>query len=176
MKGLWNQKGFTVVELIVAMAVLAILGAAVSGLVRTGLSAYARVSDTHYTETEARTALSLVTTQLRKHDATGAIEVVTGQHLGLRDDPAGEDKEAGIVIWFESGTVYTAQTADINLLPSMDIATPIAQVYGLTVTEEATADSMGLAYKVTVSFGAEGEKQLSQTVTQRSAAAPRVEP
>lgn len=167
MKRLWNQRGFTVVELIVTMAVLAILGATVSGLVRTGLSAYGRVSDTHNTETEARTALSLVTTQLRKHDATGAIDLADGQTLRLRRDPVAENK--GTVIWFTGGTVYTAQTENVNITPDIADATAIARVYDLHIEIALTENTPSLSYQVTVTYGASGEKELSQTVTQRSA-------
>ena len=167
MKRLWNQRGFTVVELIVTMAVLAILGATVSGLVRTGLSAYGRVSDTHNTESEARAALSLVTTQLRKHDATGAIDLADGQTLRLRRDPVAENK--GTLIWFAGGTVYTAQTEDVTATPAAADATVIAQVYGLDMKIVPTDNALSLSYQVTVTYGASGEKTLSQTVTQRSA-------
>ena len=169
MKRLWNQRGFTVVELIVTMAVLAILGATVSGLVRTGLSAYGRVSETHNTETEARAALSLVTTQLRKHDATGAITVDSDKKtLRLRGDPVADGK--GAVIWFDGGTVYTAQTDTVNITPATADATAIAHVYDIEIDTGETKNTLGLSYRVTVTYGEAGGKTLSQTVTQRSAA------
>ena len=170
MKRLWNQRGFTVVELIVTLAVLAILGGTVSGLVRTGLSAYGRVSSTHNTEAEARAALSLVTTQLRKYDATGAITVAPGgQTLRLRRDPAGAKKDEGAVLWFAAGTVYSAQTEDVNTTPNTADAAAIAQVHDLSIAEEFTQNDLVPSYRVTVTYGEEGEKTLSQTVTQRSA-------
>lgn len=167
MKRVWNQRGFTVVELIITMAVLAILGATVSGLVRTGLSAYGRVSATHNTETEARAALSLVTTQLRKHDATGAIDLGDGQTLRLRRAPAVDD--GGTVIWFDGGTVYTAQTDNVLVTPNIEDAAAIAHVYGLHIERVPTDNNLGLSYQVAVKYGESGEKELSQTVTQRSA-------
>lgn len=170
MKRLLNQKGFTLTELIVAMAVLAILGSVVTSLVKTGLSAYGQVSGTASAETEARTALSLVTTQLRRHDATGAVMVLSSTRLGLREDPGAGD--GGNVVWFDAadGTVYTAQVSDVTQEPEKEKGNAIAAAEGLAIEQVVSEDHTSLAWKVTVIY--DGGKELSQTITQRSAAMP----
>ena len=101
MRQIHNNKGFTFIELVIAMAVMAILGAAVTGLVRTGLSSYTNISGDMEGETEARTAMSLLSVQLRQNDETGLIDIDNlHQILRIKDTAA---STACAVIWFENG-------------------------------------------------------------------------
>lgn len=165
-----NRSGFTLMELLVTMLVLMILGSTIGGLVRTGLSSYGNIkSDAEY-ETEARTALSLITVQLRQHDETGSITYYAAQkRLKLRTDPL---YDAGNVIWFADGTVYLAQVLDVDEIVSTADATPVAAVLDMDITQQLQDDNT-YVYTVTIDYGADeaSKKTLSQTVTQRSQAA-----
>ena len=108
MKFLRSKKGFTVIELVVTMAIMGILSMSVAGLVRTGLSSYKHISSDMSYETEARAALSLITVQIRQHDETDAIAVDSAnKKIKLKDAPG---NSAGTIIWFEDGTVYSVKT------------------------------------------------------------------
>jgi len=169
MRFLRDKKGFTLIELVVAMVVFAILGGAVAGMIQAGLNSYSRISDDMYTETEARTVLSLVTVQLRQHDATGAIVVDEAQKvIGLRDDPS---LPGGTIIWFSGNTLYTKEVTNVTVVPSLteDNVNAVAQVYDFHISMGAAAGGTAYNYTVTVYYGSAGEKHLTQTITQRSA-------
>lgn len=169
MRMLKNRRGFTLIELVIAMAVLAILGGAIAGVLQTGLRSYSRISESMYTETEARTALSLVTVQIRQHDATDAITVdAANDIIRLKDDPA---YDAGTVIWLEDGTLYCTQVSDVGTIPEADDAEAIAQIYGIDLSQGVSGSGTSLEYTVTIYYGEDGGKHLSQTITQRSAPA-----
>lgn len=164
-----NRGGFTLIELVIAMAVLAILGGAIAGVLQTGLRSYSRISESMYTETEARTALSLVTVQIRQHDATGAITVDGANNIiRLKDDP---DYTAGTVIWLEGGTLYCIQASDVGAIPEAEEAEAIAQIYDIDLNQDISDSGTSLQYTVRIYYGTDGNKHLSQTITQRSAPA-----
>lgn len=164
-----NRKGFTLIELVIAMAVLAILGGAIAGVLHTGLRSYSRISESMYTETEARTALSLVTVQIRQHDATDAITVDGANNIiRLKDDP---DYTAGTVIWLEDGTLYCTKVSDVGTLPEAEEAEAIAQIYDIDLSQGVSDSGISLEYTVKIYYGEDGDKHLSQTITQRSAPA-----
>ena len=167
MRFLRNKKGFTLIELIVAMVVFAILGGAVAGMIQAGLGSYGRISDDMYTETEARTALSLVTVQIRQHDATDAISVNSDTAIGFMDAPP---LPGGTVIWFSGDTLYTREATDVTISQTDSDDYAIAKILDFRIVRNPSGDGLTFAYTVTVTYGSAGgdEKELSQTITQRS--------
>jgi prepilin-type N-terminal cleavage/methylation domain-containing protein len=163
-----NKKGFTLIELLVSMMVLAILGAMVTALVRTGLSSSGRIATDMAQETEARTAMSLVTVQIRKHDETGAIRMGSSD-VTFRDYPG----SSGRKIWFEDGalklqeyTMVSDETTNVYPQPLR-----IAEVLDFSVTTPDDLVPGGTAtYTITIVYeGGMGESRtLTQSVTQRS--------
>lgn len=63
-----SQKGLTLVELILAMAIMSILMAAYYSLFFTGNRHYEYVHDSYRKQNEARIAMSYVTTRIRQND------------------------------------------------------------------------------------------------------------
>lgn len=63
-----SQKGMTLVELIMAMAIMSILMAAYYSLFFTGNRHYEYVHDSYRKQNEARIAMSYVTTRIRQND------------------------------------------------------------------------------------------------------------
>jgi prepilin-type N-terminal cleavage/methylation domain-containing protein len=63
-----NHKGFTLVELIVVMAMMALLGSTLLTVVGTGGNQYRRIHESYRNENEARIALSYITVKIRQHD------------------------------------------------------------------------------------------------------------
>ena len=175
MRFLRNKKGFTLIELVVAMVVFAILGGAVAGMIQSGLNSYGKISDDIYTETEARTALSLITVQIRQHDATDAITVDTpNKVIRLRNNPASATDLSGTVIWFSVDTLYSAQVEDTTAaLPGTgdEVTKSVAKIHDITLSQGVAPGGTAFDYTITVSYTDTGAKQLSQTVTQRSAPA-----
>jgi len=184
-----GNKGMTILELLVTMAVLSLVGAMVLGLVGAGRSSSNRIQTDIATDTEARTAMSLITVSIRQHDATGAIELVNvgaqTERLKLRANPfaiSAEEREKGKVILFREGddgmcTIYAVDRTGegqsvsdpVDVMPLADIE-PIAVVRSVRITEDIVDNS--LVYNIVITYGAGGrEKTLEQSVTLRSAIA-----
>lgn len=70
-----SQKGFTLIELIVAMAIMSILLTMYFSLFFAGGKQYEFVYDSYRKQNEARIAMSFITTKIRQNDA-----LVTGTH------------------------------------------------------------------------------------------------
>ena len=184
-----GRKGMTILELLVTMAVLSLLGAMVLGLVGAGRRSSTRIQTDIADDTEARTAMSLITVSIRQHDATGAIELVNvgaqTERLKLRAHPfaiSAEEREKGKVILFREGddgmcTIYAVDRTGegqsvsdpVDVMPLADIE-PIAVVRSVRITEDIVDNS--LVYNIVITYGAGGrEKTLEQSVTLRSAIA-----
>ncbi|NLM84967.1 MAG: prepilin-type N-terminal cleavage/methylation domain-containing protein [Clostridiales bacterium] len=184
-----GRKGMTILELLVTMAVLSLLGAMVLGLVGAGRRSSTRIQTDIADDTEARTAMSLITVSIRQHDATGAIELVNvgaqTERLKLRANPfaiSAEEREKGKVILFREGddgmcTIYAVDRTGegqsvsdpVDVMPLADIE-PIAVVRSVRITEDIVDNS--LVYNIVITYGAGGrEKTLEQSVTLRSAIA-----
>jgi len=179
----------TILELLVTMAVLSLLGAMVLGLVGAGRRSSTRIQTDIADDTEARTAMSLITVSIRQHDATGAIELVNvgaqTERLKLRANPfaiSAEEREKGKVILFREGddgmcTVYvvdrTGEGQSVSDSPdfmNLSELEPIAVVRSVRITEDIVDNS--LVYNIVITYGAGGrEKTLEQSVTLRSAIA-----
>jgi len=163
-----NKKGFTFIELVVAMAISAILGVMLVSTLHTGLRAYKGVSEDMLSETQARTALSLITVQIRKHDQTGAISCSTDLDgvptMYFYEDPL--DTDSYTKITFVKPVPPEAEGA---VTVTEDIAgTPreIARVRGLTITESVNQYGAPM-FTVTVEYG--DARVLTQSVMMRSA-------
>jgi len=184
-----GNKGMTILELLVTMAVLSLVGAMVLGLVGAGRRSSTRIQTDIADDTEARTAMSLITVSIRQHDATGAIELVNvgaqTERLKLRANPfaiSAEEREKGKVILFREGddgmcTIYAVDRTGegqsvsdpVDVMPLADIE-PIAVVRSVRITEDIVDNS--LVYNIVITYGAGGrEKTLEQSVTLRSAIA-----
>jgi prepilin-type N-terminal cleavage/methylation domain-containing protein len=176
LKRLKNKKGFSFLELVIAMAIMGLLGTMVVGLVKTGLTSSGRIRDDMSSETEARAALSLITVQLRRHDATGAIRIDTvNEEIELLKNPnaAPPAHLNGTVISYGGGDVYAQDTTDVSGPVSTAGLTPIARVVDVAVTFDLNDAGTAITYDITVTYGAPGNlKELKQTVTQRSNPAP----
>ncbi len=74
-----NNKGFTLIELIVGMAVMGILTVMLLYVFTAGRNSYQTLNDSSKAENEARIAMSYLTTQIRQNDAVttsgGGIDV-----------------------------------------------------------------------------------------------------
>lgn len=174
MRVLRNRRGFTLIELVVAMAVGVILGAMLMTTLRTGLVSFGKISDDMQAESQARSALTLLTVQIRQHDETDAISVLTGQSMQLRDDPANPDTSTYTVVSYQDGALIS-QKFD----PAVSTATPVsqatvAQIDGLLIGIGTDMGTGAVMYSIQIQYGkaqygGEG-RWLKQTVTQRSAA------
>jgi len=78
-----NEKGFTLVELIVAMAIMSVLMAMYYSLFFSGGRHYEIVHDSYKKQNEARIAMSFITTKIRQND----LIISDTQAVSVQEDP-----------------------------------------------------------------------------------------
>ena len=172
-----GKKGFTLIELVVALAISAILGVILVSTVRTGLASYKFVDSDMMSESEARAALSLVTVQIRRHDATGAILLGSEEEdngvIKLIDDPTlpAEEQSYSVIFFTEDGVLMAEEYAANGTLIS---SAAVAKLNTFTVTQDVNAFNIPV-YFISLTYGENG-RVLEQAVTQRSAGVPTPEP
>ena len=114
-----SKKGLTLVELILAMAIMSILMAAYYSLFFTGNRHYEYVHDSYRKQNEARIAMSYVTTRIRQNDVLldgperHAVSIATsGSRQWLRI----ESKDADGKQQYEHIYGYTGPGGDMRLM------------------------------------------------------------
>ena len=162
-----NRHGFTLIELLVAMAVSVILGTILMTTLRTGLVSFGRISDDMQTESQARSALTLLTVQIRQHDESGAISVPTGQSMQFLDYPS-NPQTSYTVVSYESGMLVSRKYADLSVPSAAPVSVAnVAQITGLLIGTGTDSETGALMYTIQIEYG--DGRELMQTVTQRSA-------
>jgi len=150
-----SRKGYTLVELLLAMAILSILAASLSALLSTGSNLFANAEKSYQSQIEARTALSYITVKIRQNDASGAIEV---KRMANISSLSGEERDVLIIkehlgggkcwlIYFENGVLYekycdlsSVSPEELHLVPAHVIAEGLSTVL---MDEELQAEDSG---------------------------------
>ena len=88
-----GERGFSVIELLIALAIMALLGSSLIALMGAGGDAFRRVLSDRDAQAEARIAVSYVTVKIRQNDARGRVsieasdsEAYPGNVLKIKDD------------------------------------------------------------------------------------------
>jgi len=111
-----SQKGMTLVELIMAMAIMSILMATYYSLFFTGNRHYEYVHDSYKKQNEARIAMSYITTRIRQNDVLlddHAVSIGTAgsmQWLSIESEDADRDPQ------YEYIYGYTGPGGDMRLM------------------------------------------------------------
>ena len=167
-KPIKSKKGFSFIELVVVMAIMSIVGATVAGLLRTGLSASGRISEDMAYETEARTALSLITVKLRQYDATGAIDVISSDQVWFYDNI---ENKSGTAIRFKDGGLYSYRLSGGIVAETGE---PIAYISGFEISD-SVSDPACLSHTISRCFTERTAKACLRRL-QRSAPQPKPSP
>jgi len=111
-----SKKGLTLVELILAMAIMSILMAAYYSLFFTGNRHYEYVHDSYRKQNEARIAMSYVTTRIRQNDVLLDDHAVSIAKSGSRQWLRIESKDADGKQQYEHIYGYTGPGGDMRLM------------------------------------------------------------
>ncbi len=178
-KKLKNKSGFTIIELVVAMAIMGILGGVVASLVTMGTSSYQKVNTDLDYQTQARTAMSFITVQLRQHDEAGLVLMTDGSGVSTDTfdgsgrvyfcdkDPATVPGTPGKYIEIVGDELSYVSFSDKGDSTTYLDAIPIAVVRGLNITK-TTANGRE-TYDITVEYG--DGRQMTESIALRHDAA-----
>ena len=147
-----SQKGMTLVELIMAMAIMSILMAAYYSLFFTGNRHYEYVHDSYRKQNEARIAMSYVTTRIRQNDVLLDDHAVSIAKSGSRQWLRIESKDADGDSQYEYIYGYTGPGGDMRL---MSVVTRKADIDSVELDSgNVIADGLsGIVFSSTVQNG-----------------------
>ncbi len=166
LKFLKSNKGFSLVELIVVMIILAMLGGAVLSLVSSGGASYRKASDNLDAQQEARIAMSYINVKLRQNDRLGAVELVQREINESNVDVLKIEKPTGEYWWiyFYNGVLYERVGATFT---GYVREAEIASVSGIALNDYEDNGSKGIEMRVDYFDGTEA-KNLKQLIILRS--------
>lgn len=104
-----SRRGYTLVELMLVMLLLALFGITIMTLIQSGSTAYQKIVDNRNAESDARIAINYLDVRVRQSDERGAVTV--------RENPLGEgnalvirerfdDVDYFTWVYFLDGTLY----------------------------------------------------------------------
>ena len=76
-----DQSGFSIIELLIALTLMAFLATSLLTIITAGGDAFSRVLDEKTAQSEARIAISYITVKLRQHSSRGLVSVVPSDSL-----------------------------------------------------------------------------------------------
>lgn len=170
-----NKSGFTIIELVVAMAIMGILGGVVASLVTLGTSSYKKINTDLDYQTQARTAMSFLTVQLRQHDEAGLVSLTDGSGVEtdtftgsgkiwfFDKDPSLHPDTAGKYAQVSGGELQYVSFTNKSESTSFEPAVPIAQVQGVSLTR--TQVNGKDTYALIVDYG--DGRQLTEAIALR---------
>jgi len=82
MKQLTNNKGNTLIELVMVMLLMVLFGVTIYTLIFAGSQTQQRLQENKEAQADARIALNYVNVRLRQNDAAGKIRIVTDEETG----------------------------------------------------------------------------------------------
>ena len=152
-----SNRGYTLVELITAMAILALLGGSLYTLFFSGSKTYAVAHDSYLAQNSARTAMSYITVKIRQNDAVissapGIVSSnisVSGSALAIKT-PSSPDLQ----IYSEDGKLME-KTGDDDAVMITD------GIDNVRFTTSASSIGISVIYEG-------GKKSLDETVTLRA--------
>lgn len=94
-----SRQGYTLVELVLVMLLLALFGVTIMTLIQSGTTAYQKIVDNRDAESDARIAINYLDVRVRQNDERGAITV--------RQNPLGEGNALVIRERYDEIDYYT---------------------------------------------------------------------
>lgn len=125
------NKGYTLVELMLVMLLLALFGIVIMTLIQSGSTAYAKVVENRNAESDARIALNYLDVRLRQNDELGAVRVEEnplgpGNALVITEEYDGVNYHTWV--YFLDGTLYECALLLEGEEVQVDRSEPIAQL------------------------------------------------
>ncbi len=165
-----SNKGFTLIEAIAAMAIMAIFSGALYTLFFSGGKTFQVVHDSYKAQNDARIAMSYITVKIRQNDMVTiggsgpehAVQIIDDEHLRIRD---ADDVNYW---WIYRVDKELRESKDGISLTTTNSAV-IADIEDVTFAPEISAETGAQSIRITIDYldGAT-PRVLEETVTLRS--------
>lgn len=169
-----NNKGFTLIELIVVLAIMGIMGSMLVSMMHTGAMTFRSTYDTADAQNDARVAMSYLTVKIRQNDArpndgTDGIKVIVSDTGSFQALQIKDSQNTGFSFWIycADGKLRQQYAADAAGFDSihLDSGMEIANISDLDVQKEEA--------KITLRVkSSDNSVDLTQIVTLRSSLTP----
>lgn len=169
-----NNKGFTLIELIVVLAIMGIMGSMLVSMMHTGAMTFRSTYDTADAQNDARVAMSYLTVKIRQNDArpndgTDGIKVIVSDTGSFQTLQIKDSQNTGFSFWIycADGKLRQQYAADAAGFDSihLDSGMEIANISDLDVQKEEA--------KITLRVkSSDNSVDLTQIVTLRSSLTP----
>ena len=164
-----NNRGFSLVEVVFVMALLAVFGAATYALVAVGGDTYERVVSNRDVNARLRTAASFIGMRMRQNDEYGAVGIekggICGDMLVFTQDIEGTENKTYVYMYEES--LYEASIGEgVEFTPEAGFE--ICRISGLEIDYlEGRGGAQAIEYSVYAEDGGKGMK-ISSVIAVRS--------
>ncbi|MEA4901304.1 DUF4860 domain-containing protein [Desulfitobacterium sp.] len=170
-----NNKGFTLIELIVVLAIMGIMGGMLVSMIHTGAITYRSTYDMADAQNDARVAMSYLTVKIRQNDArpndgTDGIKVIVSDTGSFQALQIKDSQNTGFSFWIycADGKLRQQYAADVAGFDGAHLDSSgmeIANISDLDVQKEEA--------KITLRVkSSDNSVNLTQIVTLRSSLTP----
>ena len=168
-----HKRGYTLVELLLVMLLLALFGITVVTIIQSGSVAYAKVADNRAAESDARIAVGYIDVRIRQNDVQGGLQLV-GNPLGEGNALIFREliDETIYVTWifYVDGVLYECPLLYDHEVPTLPICQPIATLDDFTFERISNmAIKQTATYTVRRGENETSSEQLSSTIVLRAA-------
>lgn len=166
-----NEKGNSLVELIMVMALLILFGVTIYTIIYSGAEAQNKIIENKDAQTDARIALSYVNVKLRQNDSSGRVSIETFPETGenaivLKGVDYSGDVPLDTWIFYDDNALY-----EYNGLsgeePEKSLSLPVIESDGLVYSVEYDEESNSIKNTITYEYGGES-KTISSLIHLRS--------
>ena len=157
-----TQSGFSVVELLIALAIMSLLATSLLTIISSGGEAFRSIFDVKDAQGEARVALSYITVKIRQNNALGRISVVpsdsvtnTGNVLKIAGDPDNAVGENYFIYYEESPDGGAGRLVEkYSSMPGVDEPKNAVKIADISGFDISYTDEAHTAIKISVSCDA----------------------
>jgi prepilin-type N-terminal cleavage/methylation domain-containing protein len=177
-----NQKGFSLIELVVAIAILSIVGLGVVAFLSTSTQSYASVSQNVDVQEEAQTAVNQIVSLMQNAEMgiTGTDRSGDGSLLIYNEDYRYVIVQSGDKLYYlkqnkkasDDNTSYVFDAVDVSAVETGGFSLLAENVSSFSATDVTTSDSSNSVMLLSVEFekgsGSTAEYSVSQNVVLRN--------
>ena len=161
-----HDAGFSVIELLIALTLMAFMATSLLTIISTGSGAFQRVLDDKNAQSEARIALSYITVKLRQNSSLGRVSIVPSDSLTnargvlkIEKDGGGPAGDSYFIYFEEAGAGGTGRLVEKNsAMPRVDDPAGASKIADIADFSISYANEEQTVINISVSCDAPGDR------------------